>query len=189
MDVFLEYLMRKKTSGLDWLKKLGLVLAAFVACVAIIMFFPLLGSFMSAYTLLGVAAVVYGMVILMRNFNLEYEYIYTNGDLDIDIVKAQKTRKRLTSLKCKNIEVMASDSNMEFKRDFENQSISKRFNAVYDPSQGGIYHVLFFNDGERMVLSFQPPKKLLDAMKKLNPRCVHVDAADVWHEEQEEQAE
>lgn len=186
MDVFLEYLMRKKASGADWLKKLGLVLAALIVCMLVLMFFPLLGNFMAAYTLFAIAAVVYGMVVLMRNFNLEYEYIYTNGDLDIDIVKAQKTRKRMTSLKCKNIELMASDTNNEFKREFTNESISKRFNAVYDPAQGGIYHALFFHDGERMVLTFQPPKKLLDAMKKMNPRCIHIDEADVLKDESAE---
>ncbi len=186
MDVFLEYLMRKKPTGLDVLKKLGLVLAAVLVSMLVIIGFPMLGSFMTSYVLLGVAAVVYGAVVLLRNFNLEYEYIFTNGDLDIDIVKAQKTRKRLTSLKCKSIELMASAQNMTYKREFESEAISKRYNAVYDPSQGGIYHVLFIFDGERRLLTFQPPAKLLAAMQKMNPRCVHVEPGDIGGESETE---
>ncbi len=182
MDVFLEYLVRKKSSGLDVLKKLGLVLAAVVVSLAVIMGFSLV-PFLRGYILLGIAAVIYGLVVLMRNFSLEYEYIFTNGDLDIDIVKAQTTRKRMVSLQCKNIELMASEKNMTYKRDFESDSISKKYNAVYDMAQGRVYHVLFVHDGERMLLTFQPPAKLLAAMKKLNPRCVNVDTEDIANEE------
>lgn len=178
MDVFLEYLMRKKSTPMDVLKKIGLVLGAVLASIAVIIGFQLLGSFMTSYILLGIAGVVYFTVVLARNFNIEYEYIFTNGDLDIDVVKARKTRKRLVSLQCKNIELMAAEANMTFKRDFENQSISKRFNAVYDAAKGGIYHVIFVYDGEKILLSFQPPKKLLAAMKKMNPRCIHLEPAD-----------
>jgi len=39
--------------------------------------------------------------------------------------------------------------------------------------------VLFVNDGEKLLLTFQPPAKLLTAMKNYNPRCVHVDPEDV----------
>lgn len=182
MDIFLEYLMRKKPTPIDWLKKLGLMVATLIACMAVVIGFQLIGSFMTPYILLGIAGVIYGAVILSRNFSLEYEYIFTNGDLDIDVVKAQQTRKRMVSLKCKNIEVMASDKNTVYKRDFENESISKKFSAVFDPAAGGVYHALFVNDGERILLSFQPPAKLLSGMKTFNPRCIHIDPEDIGEE-------
>ena len=183
MDTCLEYLMRKKPTAMDGLKQLGVLLLALVACMMIIVIFPLIGSFMNSLILLAIAGVVYGAIVFSRNFRLEYEYIFTNGDLDIDIVKAQQSRKRLTSLKCKSIEVMASDANMTHKRAFENESISKKFNAVYDPAAGGIYHALYLVDGERFMLTFQPPKRLLAAMKNGNPRCVFVDPEDVLEPE------
>ncbi len=179
MDIFLEYLMRKKTTGLDVFKKIGVICLAVVLCVLIMIGFPLISSFLNAYILLAIAGVLYFAVVFMRNFSLEYEYIFTNGELDIDIVKAQKTRKRMTSLNCRNIEVMASDKNMTFKRDFEDGVFAKKFDAVFDKNQGRIYHIIFSNGSERCLLTFQPPVKLLAAMKKLNPRSVNVDAEDV----------
>ena len=179
MDVFLEYLMRKKASRLEGLQKFGLIIAAVLLCYVVLIIFQLLGSFIASYSLFGVAGVVYLTVVLMRNFNIEYEYIFTNGDLDIDVIKGRATRKRLTSLHCRNIEIMASDKNEQFKRNFESSNISKRFNAVYDSERGGIYHVLYTYDGERLLLTFQPPVKLLAAMQKMNPRCVHLEPEDV----------
>ena len=175
MDVFLEYLMRKRTTAVDLLKRLGVVLVAFLGCVAVTIIFPLLGSFLTPYILLGMAAVVYGAYVWLRNFQLEYEYIFTNGELDIDVIKAQQIRKRMTSLSCKNIEVMASADNADYQREFSQPSISKKFDAVYDASRGDIYHVVFVRDGEKMMLTFQPPETLLEAMKTFNPRCIHID--------------
>ncbi len=177
MDVFLEYLMRKKATGIDFLKKLGVVLVALVLCYLVILGFYQV-QFLRAYIFLALAGVVYFSIVFMRNFSLEYEYIFTNGDLDIDVVKARKTRKRMIGLSCKNIELMASDKNMTFKRDFEDGVFAKKYNAVFNPADGRIYHVIFSKDGERSLLTFQPPVKLLEAMQKMNPRCVNLDAED-----------
>lgn len=178
MDVFLEYLIRKKPSGVDVAKKLGLVLAAVLVSIVVIMFFSAI-PILRSYVFVALAGVVYGLVVLLRNFNVEYEYIFTNGDLDIDIVKAQRSRKRMVSLKVRDIEVMASDANTTYKQDFENDHFSKKYRAVFDETQGHIYHVIFSSDGKRIRLTFQPPAKLLEAMKKMNPHSVNVDPEDM----------
>lgn len=177
MDTFLEYLMRKKPTGLDLLKQIGIVLAALVLCLLVLFGFPMISSFLNAYIFLAIAGVVYFALVLLRNFNLEYEYIFTNGDLDIDVVKARKTRKRMVSFNTKNIELMASDKNMTYKREFEG-AFAKKYDAVFDSAQGRVYHVIFSNNGERTLLTFQPPVKLLAAMQKMNPRLVNVDVED-----------
>lgn len=177
MDIFLEYLMKKKLTWLDFLKKLGIVLAALVLCYVVLIGFWQV-QFLRAYIFIALAGVVYFAMIFMRNFDLEYEYIFTNGDLDIDKVKARKTRKRMVSLSCKNIELMASDKNMTYKRNFEDGTFAQKYNAVFNPEDGRVYHVIFSKNGERSLLTFQPPVKLLEAMRKMNPRCVNVDVED-----------
>ncbi len=174
MDTFLEYLMRKKTTGKDVLCKLLLVMAAVFLCVLLVGWAHILGTI----AFFGIVAVVYGLMVLLRRYNLEYEYIFTNGDLDVDVIQARQSRKRLISLSCKDIEVMASAKNADHGSAFENPSISKKYDAVFDYTKGGIYHILFVHDGEQLLLTFQPPAKLLAAMQKMNPRCVFVDAED-----------
>lgn len=175
MDVFLEYLLDKKSTAADVLKKVGIVAAALVVMLIVINVFAMFGQIMLTYVPLAIAGVVYGAYVLMRNFNLEYEYIFTNGDLDIDIIKSRKVRKRLTSLSTKNIEIMARKENDVYKRDFESEAIAKKYDAVYNPDKGGIFCAIYNVDGVRTMLTFQPPEKLAEAMKKLNPRAVVLD--------------
>ena len=175
MDTFLEYLMEKKSSNGDFIKKLGIVVAAFVVIIAVMNIFLLFGKYLLSYIPLAVAAVVYGAYILIRNFNVEYEYIFTNGDLDIDIIKSRRARRRLASLNVRQIEVMAKKENSAFANQFESDSIAKKFDAVYDPKKGGIYCVLYKVDGVRTLLTFQPPERLIEEMKKMNPRAIVLD--------------
>lgn len=173
MDIFLEYLLDKKSTAADMLKKVGIILAAIVVMILIVNVMALFGTVLLSYMPLALAAEVYGVYLLIRNFNIEYEYIFTNGELDIDIIKSRRSRKRLTSLNTKNIELMARKENDLYRRDFENESIAKKYDAVYDPAKGDIYCVLYSVDGVRSLLTFQPPEKLVEAMQKLNPRAVH----------------
>lgn len=171
MDTFLEYLMEKKSTGKTVLLKMGIVL---LAVIVMMLVFTVMASipFLSSFALLGAVAVVYGAYILLRGLNVEYEYIFTNGDLDIDVIKGKKVRKRLLGVSCKNIELMASYDDANHKAEFENTSITKRLDAVYDEKKGGIYGIIYSDTGERRLLKFQPPENLVDNMKKYNPRCI-----------------
>ena len=155
------------------MKKAGIVLAAVVLMFLVVNIFAIFGPVLMSYAPLAIAAVVYGAYILMRNFNIEYEYIFTNGELDVDIIKSRRVRKRLISMSTKNIELMARQDNDVYRCDFESEAIVKKYDAVYDPAKGGIYCVLFHADGVRSMLTFQPPEKLVEAMKKMNPRAIH----------------
>lgn len=52
--------------------------------------------------LTGVA--LYMGVRLSRMLNVEYEYIVTNGEMDVDMIQSKTNRKRLISFKCSEIE-------------------------------------------------------------------------------------
>lgn len=51
--------------------------------------------------------VLAGGVWLLGNFNIEYEYILTNNDLDIDKVIGKRKRKRMISLDVSTAEAFA----------------------------------------------------------------------------------
>ncbi|HEX3030256.1 MAG TPA: hypothetical protein VHT34_13385, partial [Clostridia bacterium] len=50
---------------------------------------------------------IYVAYYLATSKNIEYEYIYTNGELDIDRIIAQKRRRRMFSTSCKNFDIVA----------------------------------------------------------------------------------
>ena len=166
MDAFCEYLVKKKSIS-DNLKRLGLWIACIVVCVLILYLgFAKFHAMIAAVPIL-IAATIYGTVIYGRNFSLEYEYVFTNGVLDIDVIKGRSRRVNLVSVPCRRIEYMGPVSK-------NYQSPHKVINAMYDENRSGKYVITFSNHGVATDILFQPPEKLLLNMQKYNPRNIHL---------------
>lgn len=92
-DFYSEQLVAKKSGGSETAKKIliGVLTALVAAFLFLIIIFPL--------SLLLVGLVFYGGYYLMTGIDTEYEYILTNGDLDIDKITGKRKRKRLLSTK------------------------------------------------------------------------------------------
>lgn len=166
MDIFCEYLVEKK-SGKDNLKKHGITLACILFLLISFCFCAVIKvRFIGLLPILWGGA-IYGTVILRRNFAIEYEYIFTNGVLDIDIIKGRARRKNLVSVPCRSIEYMAP-----MRQGFSTDR--KVIDAIYNEKLGRKYYVNFSKDGAAHTLLFQPPEKILDNMKKYNPRNIEL---------------
>ena len=91
MDVFFEQIIPIKKTGKTVALFLGIwVLAALLSAFV----FVLLGSF----SLIFIFGIGYGTYILSSKLNVEYEYIITNGILDIDKIINKSSRKRMISV-------------------------------------------------------------------------------------------
>lgn len=165
MDAFLEFLVKKKSRS-DDVKRAGLTILCIIVCLVFVLVSLSNRSLFSIMPIL-VAGAIYGTVILRRNFNIEYEYIFTNGILDIDVIKGRARREKLISVPCKSIEHMGAVTTI---RSTQNRVV----NAMYDESRPGKFCITFSDGGQKTELYFQPPEKLLLAMKKYNPRNIDI---------------
>lgn len=165
-DIFFEYLVKKK-SGKDVLCQIGVVLACIVLCILVcyLAFFHFRGMVAAVPLLLG--AMIYGTVILRRRFSVEYEYTFTNGTLDIDVIYGKTTRKSVVSLACRNITYMGPLKSREFDED-------SVIDVIYNENRRGKYVIDCKVQGKQTHILIQPPQKLLDYMYKYNPRNVHI---------------
>lgn len=102
MDTFIEQIVARKNSGILVLAKIGIVLAALL--IGTVLFFVTTMFGFGSIGLMLVAGAFYGAYILISNFNVEYEYIFTNGELDVDKIIARRRRKRLITVKIQNFE-------------------------------------------------------------------------------------
>lgn len=167
MDLFCEFLVKKKSVS-DNLKRAALILACIAVCITILCIgFFLYRGLVPAIPIL-IAAAIYGTVIFGRNFSLEYEYVFTNGVLDIDVIKGRTTRKQLISVSCRKIEYMGPVKDIK-------PSQNRVVNAMYDESRPGKFIVTFSDGGQKTDLYLQPPEKLLVYMQKYNPRNIHIE--------------
>lgn len=95
MDVFVEQLVKKPANGKTLALKM-LIVFGVIAVSAFCLYLALLGIILA---ILLVFAAIYGGYYLITGLNAEYEYIITNGEIDIDKIIAQRKRKRLITAK------------------------------------------------------------------------------------------
>lgn len=98
MDSFKEQIIRKENTSKDNTMRFLISFACVALCFAVVMFTIMFGGFLPIAVFIS-GVIIYGGVHLIQNLNLEYEYIFTNGDLDIDKVIAARSRKHLATLK------------------------------------------------------------------------------------------
>lgn len=165
MDVFLEKIVKRRKTILDSV----IIAAVIVVGLVLIM---ILGSFrfLQTFTPFIIIGIGYLGYILIRNRSIEYEYIVTNGDLDIDMIIAQRKRKRIFSGSCKEFEVLAKMTSGEFNQSYQN--IKKHINAVTSMDSNDVYFISTVKGGEKMIIFFEPHAKMIEAFKKYIPRKV-----------------
>ena len=181
-DVYMEYMVKHKKDSRSKAAVIGIYALAAVLSVVMcmrIMFgaFALAGTGISQFAfsigLVLIAFMWYFAVFFAKKFDIEYEYILTNSSLDIDKIMSKSQRKRVISLDFTEIETCANikdDShNDAYKRGSENIRVYDMTGNIED---GGVYFVDFSNEGERSRVIFQPTSRMMEAVRRFNPRNI-----------------
>ena len=164
MDTFNEQILKiRPTAKTTVLRLLIWVVAIAVSTVLIMNLRYLKGLIVLLEFLL-----FYGAWKLSQQCSIEYEYILTNGDLDIDKITAQSTRKRLLTLKCAEIETIG-----KYQKGM--QLHGKLFMCCNENDNA--YYIITRDKNEGTVcLVFAPEEKLINGIKLFLPRIIQKDA-------------
>ena len=104
-EVFVETLVAKKPTGKDALLRGAMVVGLFVLGTPIY----IMASFNLYVTIIGAlisAGLLYCLYYFWTALNLEFEYILTGSEMDVDRISAHRSRKHLLTVDCKEIEAM-----------------------------------------------------------------------------------
>jgi hypothetical protein len=164
VDVFIEKLVKKQKTPKDTLTAIGLIVASLVVVFFIIPMIP----FVKGFLIFFIVAIPFFAYYVIRSQNIEYEYAYTNGELDVDKIVAESRRKRLLSVDCKDFEIVAKLSSDKYLEEYKN--IPNRIEAVSSMTSPDVYFAVFENGGKRTILYFEPDEKMIEAMWKYIPR-------------------
>ncbi len=104
MDTFYEQIVSMKKTGKDYAIIAGSFLLALLICYINFLFIFIILPPLGIVVMFGVIWALYK--VFMITF-VEYEYIFTNGDLDIDKITAKSSRKRMITIKCGKVEKFA----------------------------------------------------------------------------------
>ncbi|MFR2835485.1 MAG: DUF6106 family protein [[Clostridium] nexile] len=103
-DYYTEQLVKQKTKASSVIAKIALI-AVTVLSFFLVLLFPMA-------MILPVIMVVLD-IVLFKRFDLEFEYLYVNGDLDIDKIMAKQKRKRVFETNVRDMEVLAPTGSIE----------------------------------------------------------------------------
>ncbi len=166
MDSFMEKIVARKPSGADMAKKAGIVAAAVLLVMAAFLFIPQFALFLA----FGVG---FGAWWLITSMNREYEYIVTNADLDIDMIIAQRKRKRVFSGRAKDFEICAKKNGPHYKE--YAKGTFKLLDFAGDPASRDVWFVMTSYKGERVMVLFEPEDRMIQSFRRLNPQKIKYD--------------
>jgi len=162
-DLYVELLVKKKSSSMDSMKK-GLLIGGTVVCiVGGILYHPLL--------LIGALAFLVMDFLLLPRLDLEYEYLYVNGELDIDKIMSKQKRKKAARYDLKEMEIVAPKNSHELDSYKNNQSIKVRdFSSNEETAK--TYGMVVKGEKGLELVYFEPNEAILKDMQRIAPRNV-----------------
>ena len=156
MDVFKEQIVKRNPTTMDGIKRAGLVVAV---VMSFIFSLALIAQFAPIITL----AVGFGAWYLNGFLKVEYEYVFTNGELDIDAIYNRSRRKRVFSSHVNKFEIMAHVEDTTHAGSF------KSAHETLDLSSGTVgpdtYAFLVSQQNKNLKVIIEPNERMLDAIK------------------------
>jgi len=164
-DVFVEYMVKKRMSGKDIALSIFLVIVAISLFVFCVFFMPaILGELAFLGAIVGVA-VLYLAYFVITNMNVEYEYIVTNGEIDIDKIIARRKRQRLVTANARIFEAFGDYNPL----DHTDKNYTSRIFACESEYTPAKYAVFTHVSLGKTLLVFTPDDRTVDALKKFIP--------------------
>ena len=163
MDTFFEQLIKIKLTG-KVRALIVLILAVDILVVFGVGFFAFwLGMLEMLIIILAVA--IYGTYKLISLLSIEYEYIYTNGELDVDKIIGKSSRKRMVSIKCSEIEKYG-----EYKGQPAPGSVKNTFFFCNPDSEGQVYIIAKDRNLGMVMMVLAPEERVKSEIEKAVPR-------------------
>lgn len=165
MDTYSEQLVSRPSSGADKAKKILISLGA-ILIASLLMYLSIIFSVYSLILL--VFGVLGGGVYLTSNMDVEYEYIVTNSEIDIDKIIGKRKRKRMITIDLTKTEDFAAyppaddisaDATVHATTGFEK-------NAAYLTAQHSTYG--------KVMLIFNPNEKTREAIMQEIPNQLRI---------------
>ena len=161
-DMYKEVLVSRKTPVTNKLIKGVLILLTVLGILAGMIFFPLF--------LVGIAAGVASYFIIPK-LEVEYEYLYVNGDLDIDAIYSKQKRKRLVSYTVEELELLAP-ANSHALDFYKNNKESKVRDFTSGDENKPAYILVMNKDKGRELEKLELDQDILADIRRLAPRKV-----------------
>ncbi|MBS6194746.1 MAG: hypothetical protein KH828_04120 [Clostridiales bacterium] len=168
-DLYLEELIKKKRTGKDTALRAALMGLTGVLVVLALLTWNIL------ITVPAIAICIADIFIFPR-FNVEWEYQYVNGELDVDRILNRAKRKRIASYDIANADMIAPAASHRLDYHNNNTKLKIKDYTSQDPQrEKSVYAMLISANGELTKVLFEPSQQMLKDMRTKAPRKVFFD--------------
>lgn len=168
MDTVVEVLIKKKKTLRDYLCQTGLVILGLILLFTAYYFMPLLG--MISVAIMFVVIWLDSRAVVA--FNIEYEYTYVKGDIDIDRIFGKNTRRRYFSVTLSKIQFVSMQKNAGAV------ALMSEIKPVYickDKNDGRNIVIVYDSENGRKLLVLENNDEVFEDYGRLIPNKVKKD--------------
>lgn len=172
MDTYMEHIIKQKHS----LKSILIILLTFIlaSVLSVATFiFSFIEPLVMQFSFALIVLFFFGFWWVCQKFSIEYEYILTNDEIDVDRITGKRSRKRMVTVSCKKFEKFGIAEGYEFEKIMKDKSYRIKFDASIGKGSYNRYYAVFCNkNGVDMVLIFNPTSEMLKKFRLFNPQIV-----------------
>lgn len=162
-DTFFEQIVTIPKTGKTFAAYLGIWLLALILCMVVML---VLSAFLGSLALLAAFGILFGAYKWSSTLNVEYEYIITNGTMDVDKIINRSSRKRILSFD------LAGVSKIE-KYNPNAPTNPKSLVIACNTNDTDAYFMVAEREGKGNVeLVFAPDERIQSAVKKFVPKYI-----------------
>lgn len=160
-EFYAEHLLKKKSTLRDYAIKVLLIALVIYSCRLVTIHFAFV---IVPILLLGMT------VIMFFALDIEYEYFYMNGTLEIDRISSKLTRRKIFEMKINELEVLVPEGGFEVQpyRSVKVRDFTSKRN---DRSR---YEMVVSQNGKKIKLLLEPGEQIVESMKQIAPKKVRV---------------
>ena len=108
---------------------------------------------------------------LFPRLNVEYEYVYCDGQIDFDRISGKAKRKRMLRIDMEQVEIVAPETSHALDS-YRNNTNYKLKNYSSLRKEAKPYAIYTASGDSRYKILFEPSEKMLECMKYKAPRKV-----------------
>lgn len=138
------------------------------------------GAFAAGLFGLGAIGFIASVVIVLigvfvtPSFNVDFEYVYVDGQIDFDRITSGERRKTMLRVDLDNIEVMAPMSSHRMDQ-FKNRQGLTKHDFTSGQSPENVYGLALSEGDKKVLVLFEPSEEMLALALRKAPRKVYKD--------------
>ncbi len=155
-QIYFDEIHKRRENGKTVFFKTLIVLGCIVLCPILFVLGDMFGTIL-------VAGAIYGAYYLFQRMNREYEYIYTGGEVDIDVIYGKSKRQRMITLKPRQVEFMGKAS--QYYEQYSKKSDIQKTLDFSDGVKENQYLAIVNSNNLKKLVLFSPSERLVEQMK------------------------